>query len=723
MLAIKSKNKLLLLITAVLLAVGAILTSQMLMRFYQERDETNLSATSSFDFNQLYFLEYLKQFDEETLKADIITDDQVYEYRYRYGNLEDQVSNVTEQYREDLQEAKKVGDKKEVGRLTTERDEKLADLVKNFTDRDVVAQKLVKDITKNILKQKPDILKTLETRIKELDDNYLYYLKDSEGRVYKNINNVTATMSPGKIAKELEKVGAGKAMSFTSWVSPSEMNTYLDDFNNFYVGSTELSGYVTFVEGSWAEKSHQQTQAAMLRWRVILGVGIVILLAGLVAFSRYLQVDFIFPKVGHLLQSIPFYLRLMLIIGGLLAGFYVGIYLVFGIGKLAIMTAFVTLALLVYLPLLKDLWFSLRGKVGYPPLREQLKQSIVWSMANRLVDWLEKINHKTSFILIMAVVTIFSLLGVYFYGITRFVSGNPLTFAFFSALLLLGLLAMIILLQRYHRSRQLLQKPQEILSHVKDDVSPANSLAEIEDQLDEIRQIVLSSQAHHVRNEELKTELLTNVSHDLRTPLTSIITYGELLTKVDVTEENRKEYTSIINKKALRMKHLINDLFEVTKMNNGEIVLNKSEINLGQLLQQTIAEYSEDLEKAELKLLYTKPSEPLLLTIDGDRIWRVFDNLIGNVVKYAMSGTRVYLNLKEKENSAVIELKNISRYELNEGAENLVERFTRGDEARNTEGSGLGLAIAHSIVSLHGGDLVIDVDGDLFKITITLPKG
>ncbi|HZG75548.1 MAG TPA: sensor histidine kinase, partial [Paenibacillus sp.] len=218
-----------------------------------------------------------------------------------------------------------------------------------------------------------------------------------------------------------------------------------------------------------------------------------------------------------------------------------------------------------------------------------------------------------------------------------------------------------------------------------------------------------------------KTELVTNVSHDLRTPLTSIINYAKLLKQEHVTEEDREAYIEIIDRKSQRLKALIDDLFEASKMASGHVHLARERIDLVQLLQQALAENNEAIRSSTLQFRVTAPDEPVYALVDGQKLWRVFDNLIGNCLKYAMEHTRVYIAATATADQAVITFKNVSKYEVNENVDELFERFKRGDASRHTEGSGLGLAIAKSIVELHEGRLELAVDGDLVKAAVTLP--
>ena len=247
-----------------------------------------------------------------------------------------------------------------------------------------------------------------------------------------------------------------------------------------------------------------------------------------------------------------------------------------------------------------------------------------------------------------------------------------------------------------------------------------SEMAQLAENINVLKHGVETSQVEQAKSERMKTELITNVSHDLRTPLTSIITYTELLKKPELAEDERNSYVEIIDRKSKRLKVLIEDLFEASKMASGSINLVKEKVDLTQLLEQALAENDERIKESSLQFRVTKPDQPVYCVVDGQKIWRVFDNLIGNILKYAMDHTRVYLVLENIENQVRIVFKNISEYDLNDSADDLFERFKRGDESRHTEGSGLGLAIAKSIIDLHEGSMDIEVDGDLFKVTVLL---
>ncbi|WP_192859153.1 HAMP domain-containing sensor histidine kinase [Clostridium botulinum] len=225
-----------------------------------------------------------------------------------------------------------------------------------------------------------------------------------------------------------------------------------------------------------------------------------------------------------------------------------------------------------------------------------------------------------------------------------------------------------------------------------------------------------------VKSERLKTELITNVSHDLKTPLTSIINYIDLLKKEDLSKDEINGYISVLDRKSKRLKSLIEDLFEASKMSSGAVELNIEKINVTALLKQSIAEFEEKITKSSLELKFKYDNNKTYANLDGKKTWRVFENLINNIIKYSQPNTRVYIDLIETNTKIIITMKNISRYEMDFSADEIFERFKRGDKARNTDGSGLGLAIAKSISELQGGSLNIIIDGDLFKVIVEFNK-
>ena len=221
-----------------------------------------------------------------------------------------------------------------------------------------------------------------------------------------------------------------------------------------------------------------------------------------------------------------------------------------------------------------------------------------------------------------------------------------------------------------------------------------------------------------MKSERFKTELITNVSHDIKTPLTSIINYVDLLEKEDLHNETAQEYLEVLERQSSRLKKLIEDLIEASKASTGNLPVHLERLEAGIFMTQTVGEFEEKTKAAGLDLVIEKPETPVYIMADSRHFWRVIDNLMNNICKYAQSGTRVYINLEVKEAQVSITFRNTSKYPLNISSDELMERFVRGDASRNTEGSGLGLSIANSLMDLMGGTFHLYVDGDLFKVVL-----
>ena len=240
-------------------------------------------------------------------------------------------------------------------------------------------------------------------------------------------------------------------------------------------------------------------------------------------------------------------------------------------------------------------------------------------------------------------------------------------------------------------------------------------------ELNGLADVAVVAAQKQLKSERMKTELITNVSHDIKTPLTSIINYVDLMSKPH-TEEEQELYLEVLSRQSQRLKKLIDDLMEMSKASTGNIPVDIARVDAAEAVNQALGEFGDKLAKANLTPVFRRPEEPVEMLADGRLVWRVLSNVLSNAVKYALSGTRLYVDLTTLEGKVLISLKNISREELNVEADELMERFVRGDASRNTEGSGLGLNIAKSLMELQKGQLQLLVDGDLFKVTLIFPQ-
>ena len=318
-----------------------------------------------------------------------------------------------------------------------------------------------------------------------------------------------------------------------------------------------------------------------------------------------------------------------------------------------------------------------------------------------------------------ATLIIFAILFVEFLWMVGFGSGGGfMIFSWFIERAVLVLLTAYVLLCM----KKLLKAGEELsqgnLDYRVDTAKMRGPLKEHGEQLNRIGEGMNKAVNERMRSEHFRTELITNVSHDIKTPLTSIINYVDLLEKEEIDNEKAREYLEVLSRQSARLKKLIEDLMEASKASTGNLNVSLERCELGVLIDQCAGEYAEKLKAAGLELVVTKPEEPVTIMADGRHMWRVFDNLLNNVCKYAMAGTRVYINLDKEAGRATVTFRNISAQQLNISGDELMERFVRGDSSRNTEGSGLGLSIARSLVQLQKGELELTVDGDLFKVTL-----
>ena len=297
----------------------------------------------------------------------------------------------------------------------------------------------------------------------------------------------------------------------------------------------------------------------------------------------------------------------------------------------------------------------------------------------------------------------------------------------FGILMFLGYsVVLYIVLLKYAEK---LQKQYHSILHATNQMAEGNlkiSLEEdlgmfqpIGDSLNEVQKGFEKAVVEEAKSQNMKTELITNVSHDLKTPLTAIITYVDLLKKEDITEEERKSYVQTLDQKSQRLKVLIEDLFEVSKAQSGNVTMNFMDVDIVNLMKQVRMEMEDQIEASNLAFRFNLPEEKIILSLDGQRTYRIFENLLNNALKYAMPHSRVYVDILQNTEEVKVVFRNISAQELDYEPDRLTERFVRGDASRNSEGSGLGLAIAKSFTELQGGKFKIEVDGDLFKVLLT----
>ncbi len=665
----------------------------------------------------------------EDLKSKIVvTQNEIEEHRNRYGTLGEQVDNIKAQYAERIQEATNVNATELKTKLEKERDAKIKDITTNFGDDEYVRKKI-------------------QTQKEELVDKYIKTAQEEAKSFVKNNNHWSYELTNTESGKTFSSGNVSDSSAFKIKfteqhpLTTSNISSYLN--NIFYQADTSLdaeelretsdyTGIITIskksaqavdVMGGYNNFTTSQyifffiwltsIVAAIFAWKERKEVlQMVQSLKGEEALGK-IKIDY---QIGLLLITAFMYMIASDTAYRSIVDVFYNNYVRYSIDWLFKIGALAVIAMLFFVQLI---WLYNRVNTAQK-LEENLKASYLWSLGESITDLF--INRSIA-------LHSFVMIGAAFFGggslVASMLKGGGFPVLVLGVCAMIGIPAMILFLSRMGYLNRIMKDTKDMAEgRLNRDVKVMGKspLAGHAENLNHLREGVRTSMHEQAKSERLKTELITNVSHDLRTPLTSIITYTDLLKNPDLTEEERKQYIHILDKKSERLKLLIEDLFEVSKMASGNMELHRTRVDLTQLVQQAVGEHEEDLVQANLDLRMTKPHEPIYAYVDGQKWWRLIDNLIVNVLKYALEGTRVYVTLKRTaEGDAEFTVKNVAKYEISENADELFERFKRADASRHTEGSGLGLAIAQSIVDLHGARMSIEVDGDLFKVIVRIP--
>ncbi|WP_262174813.1 sensor histidine kinase [Saccharococcus sp. Marseille-Q5394] len=668
---------------------------------------------------------------EETKKNITVSDNEIEDHRNRYGTLSDQLSNIHDQYAQRIADAKDAGNEVLQSTLIEERDMKLADIRKNFESDAHVEAKIRKE------KEKALVQYLNEIKSNSFSLPVAYEFKDVETGERFSSGDVSV---PAIYKKQFNAAkGYFKANSLPGhndgWVKtsidqkdimfPDTEVTIMNSVRTFE--GTVIIPRTAVAKGGalyWQYRDFNKGKLAMFIFWIIGLVALVALVTvmkfqkewvtgtGISVWYANLKID---VKAAALIMS-------ALILVGYLNSESYTLPDFFTYQRLGRWGAGLTSFFIGGVIMTALLAFQLVNGVERWEKKGILARDIKNSFTLQFLKaWREMFLKRSigvqSFILLIG----FFLAGIGF--IVGLMDGS-LFILYTFCVIFLGLPALYMFVRRSaYLNRIIIATEQMAAGRLNEDikVEGRSPLAEHAKNLNNLREGVRVSMTEQAKSERLKTELITNVSHDLRTPLTSIITYTDLLRDETITPEERAKYVDILDKKSQRLKTLIEDLFEVSKMASGNLELHKQRVDLTQLLQQALAEHAEDITDSGLDFRTALPDDMLIAYVDGQRWWRVLDNLIVNAIKYSLPGTRVYVTLRKVGESAEFVVKNITKYELGENVDELFERFKRADTSRHTDGSGLGLAIAQSIVDMHGGIMKIDLDGDLFKVTVTVP--
>lgn len=689
-----------------------------------------------------YFLQelgptVLNPIDAEEMKKRLtVSQEEIEDHRNRFGSLTEQVDSIRQQYIDPIQEAVDLKATDLEKKLEEERDAKIADITQNFASDEHVKAKVLAEKQQLVDRY----VNELHQKQKSLFQSFpfiAYELTNIEtGETFKrgNVNGANVykkafIFQEPLITQSLSEEAMNTWYELERSVSISLMEDY--ELREAFNKEHRYTGTVSISKAAFNKSNYSANYVAFNRNQMIFSSiwisGIIFIIVLLFTRLKPRLENYLHPiKMKQLLQRLSIDIQFVLFVVNLvlftplLIMAYEPIEYSQGPVLLDMIFSFGLLFVLGVAMLLQGIWLYDRIKT-WDQLIVALRGSHTWRLGDSLRDlFITGSIGWQSFTLIIA--TFFGGVGVM--GIAMGMGDPTILIPLFVGILI-GIPSMLLFLSRIGYLNRIMKDTEAMAEGrlVGDiQVLGKSPFAKHAEHLNKLRAGVAHSINEQAKSERLKAELITNVSHDLRTPLTSIITYTDLLKNPDITEEERKQYIDVLDKKSARLKTLIEDLFEVSKMASGNVELNKERVDLSQLVKQAVGEHEEELRNANLDLRMTLPDAPMTVYVDGQKWWRVVDNLIVNVLKYALAGTRVYVTLKNTvAGEAELVVKNVAKYELNENAEELTERFKRADTSRNTEGSGLGLAIAQSIVDLHSGRMTIEIDGDLFKVTVTLP--
>jgi signal transduction histidine kinase len=674
----------------------------------------------------------------EGKKLITVSDEEINEHRYRYGTLPEQVENIKGQYEGLIQDAIDTDNQEAADLYIAERDSKIEDITKNFQSDEHIRQKIVKEKEAQLEEyfQEKERSRSDYLRYKK---TFSYYFKDNvTGQVFTNVEGSKKESAQARFDSKDMKYVQEYSIS-PNYSAPGNadfeelLNTISPVKNETFDGQIGVSKNIS--PSSSLMKRYEDFKINQILLLIYSIGGVVLLILYIIIGNRSKAIQDTIDKWKPYYNKLPIDVRMVFF---LLTG--LGAIITFwGVGDnlfLAIKYLENRVDLILFLissSLLSGLAF-LQGKVlasvlkDWQSVKQQWKEGLFhrgWKQLQHLSVRMAQ-SLKEAFLNQSVAIQVFILLAIVFgLGIAAvLIFIHPLFLLFYLILLaIVGIPVVMMLVKNLGYFNRIVEKTSELaIGNLGQDlpVTGTSVLATLAGNVNELREGVKTSISEQAKSERLKTELITNVSHDLRTPLTSIITYTELLKKGGISSEDKSAYLEIIDRKSKRLKVLIDDLFEVSKMASGNIELKKERVDLSQLLQQSLAEYDDLINESSLQFRVTNSDKPVFALVDGQKLWRVFDNLIGNILKYSLENSRVYISLTSRNNDAEITFKNVSKYELNDNSEELYERFKRGDKSRHTEGSGLGLAIAKSIVDLHEGRFEIETDGDLFKVIVSL---
>jgi signal transduction histidine kinase len=632
------------------------------------------------------------------------------------ADLREKEEEIKGRYEANIMEAERSGNHAEASRLAQARDQELARVKQEN-------QKQMDERIMTLAAARDQEYEQAKKALAVRGDTIKYYIKDrNTGEVYTNHSYDL------NIIRNLQKKAA-YSIHFPL-ASPSDYQ--IQQANEFFLANN-LEGYLIIPQAAAGYSRFQDDYAYALGIRerllnecILLAVSVIAAVGLFVYLRKRSPLDFpLADRCASLLRRVPLDVRGATVLAvGLVTLSWVRdeSFFYFPIGLEHVTTLSFTAACIAYLGLnAKEAWRLIND---HTLLRQQWESSLYRKFRTLLAESFSNrsVFFKASLIFVLTIGLGtgmgFVLIGLHYGSERLFLVG-----ACYSLLYLAAVLPYI--LRRVALLNNILRGADEMAAGNLDSLIEERgkgNLAHLARCLNNIKLGLGHALESQMKSERLKTELISNVSHDLKTPLTSIVNYVNLLKRPDLSPEEVSSYVNVLERKTHRLKVLIDDLFEASKMASGSVELHMERVNVAALLNQALAEFSDAIAESSLTFRVQTEKPHIHALADGKKTWRVFENLIGNVLKYALPHTRVYISLTEQANSVVLTMKNVSAYEIEFDPDELFERFKRGDQSRHTEGSGLGLAIAKSIMELQGGRLAIELDGDLFKVIVEFQK-
>lgn len=628
---------------------------------------------------------------------------------YDYG-INDKVSEFQRSYKAQIDEAEKSGDKEKVKRIVEEQNR----VIENYKNQNA---KTVEDIKKIIAEYKGRDYANIMMAVDNKKD-LKYYISDKKsGQIYTNINE-----SSNKF--DINNYAGNRTIYSIKFPQTRIKDSSLQWINQVFKANN-WEGYL--LVSSNAEDSSQiyaniQYYDSM-RTRVIKEIILFIIslsaaIALLVFAEKKMKEDIpSLEKAREIYIKIPFDLKTIIFI---FTAFLMNSYLentYFFYKPLQVKQFFILTIIAIFMA-----YVVVNIKIIYESFKERKDIKTVWK---KTYFYKVFMIFKESFAVKSVAFKVVGLIILtMIFGICMVASTRRYRYEKFAYLLIYIFTVPYYLLKKIAYLNKIIKGTEEItggnLNYTVEESGKSN-LYRLAHNINNMKEGFRKSVESEMKSERLKSELITNVSHDLKTPLTSIINYVNLLKREGLTKDEADGYIAVLDRKTERLKTIIDDLFEASKMASGSVELDIKRVDVVALLNQAIGELDEKIKKSSLTFKINTSKQNMYAELDGKKTWRLFDNLINNILKYSQPNTRVYIDITEGEENIIITMKNISSYEMDFAASEIFERFKRGDKSRNTEGSGLGLAIAKSIAELQGGRLNIEIDGDLFKAITEFP--